>query len=69
METSDFRAPWINDSGRLLYINSLLSEEEKEIFFIDMTKLDPYKTFSVMVAGIQKYFIGQDMVMEEDGYR
>ena len=46
-----------------------MSEEEKKIFFIDITKIDQRKTFSKMVMGIQKYFIGQDMITEDDGYR
>jgi hypothetical protein len=46
------RAPWINDSGRLLYINSLMSEEEREIFFIDLTKVDAEYNFVKTLYGL-----------------
>ena len=63
------RAPWTFDSGRLLYINSLMTEEERDIFFIDLKKVDPRQNYVKMLLGLQKYMLGQDVVHLDDGYR
>ena len=52
------RAGWHNDSGRLLYINSLMSDEEKDIFFIDLTKIDQQENYMRTLIGLQKYMVG-----------
>jgi hypothetical protein len=46
------RAPWTFDSGRLLYINSLMTEEERDIFFIDLKKVDPRQNYVKMLLGL-----------------
>ena len=43
MVTSDFRNTWYHDSKRFLYVNSLMSREEKDIFFMDLTQIDILK--------------------------
>ena len=63
------RAPWTFDSGRLLYINSLMTEEERDIFFIDLKKVDPRQNYVKMLLVLQKYMLGQDVVHLDDGYR
>jgi hypothetical protein len=69
MVTADFRNTWYHDSKRFLYVNSLMSPEEQEIFFMDLTKVNMITMSRQLTYGIQKYYLGQDVPNVDYGFR
>ena len=62
------RRNWRTGTDRLLYLNSLMSAEEQELFFIDVAKVDLAAMAQHLAYGLRKYVLGEDVPAWELGW-
>jgi hypothetical protein len=63
---------WYNsfsDSTKTLSLCSHLDEEEKELFDVDLRKVDPELNAQIFMYGVGKYYCGLDILPPNDQLR
>lgn len=60
---------WYFDSKNLLKMNSILSKQEQDIFFMDVRKCTMTEEAQKYFYGMAKFYLGQDLLKPELGFK